>query len=153
MKLRPFTALIITIIVLIGPIELQSQDPETFCVLHNFGVPNSKDPLWPAEPGSMALAPDGSVWTTISQGGASGAGSVIKVDANGTYSKVADLNQYTTGAGPRGGLTYGNNGYMYGTTYGGGKWGVGTIFRISVQGGDPEVIYDFRNGRPTGIQP
>jgi len=55
--------------------------------------------------------------------------------------------------GPQGGLVYGNNSYMYGTTYTGGKWGTGTIFRISIQGGDPEVLYDFRNGRPTGIQP
>jgi len=154
MNLRAFTALIVVIIiVLMVPIKLQSQDPETFCVIHNFGTPNSKDPTWPTQPGPMALAPDGSVWTTISQGGAFGSGSVIKVEVNGTYSKVADFNLYTTGAGPQGGLVYGNNGYMYGTTYGGGKWGGGTIFRVSVQGGDPEVIYDFRNGRPTGIQP
>lgn len=117
-----FTAMIITIIVLMVPIKLQSQDKETFCVLHNFGAPNSKDPMWATQPGPMALAPDGSVWTTISQGGAFGVGSVIKVEVNGTYSKVADVNQYTTGAGPQGGLVYGNNGYMYGTTYSGGKW-------------------------------
>ena len=153
MKVRAFTALIITVIVVMVPIKLQSQDPETFCVLHNFGAPNSKDAVWPTQPGSMALAPDGSVWTTVNQGGAFGYGAVIKVDLNGTYSKVADFNLYTTGAGPQGGLVYGNNSYMYGTTYSGGKWGAGTIFRISIQGGDPEVLYDFRNGRPTGIQP
>jgi len=44
MNLRAFTALIVVaIIVLMVPIKLQSQDPETFCVLHNFGMPNSKD--------------------------------------------------------------------------------------------------------------
>ncbi len=42
---------------------------------------------------------------------------------------------------------------MYGTTYEGGKWGSGTIFRISEQGGKIEVIYDFRNGRDTGLVP
>jgi len=84
MKLRAFTALIITAIVVMVPIKLQSQDTETFCVLHHFGAPNSKDAVWPTQPGTMALAPDGSVWATVNQGGAFGYGAVIKVDLNGT---------------------------------------------------------------------
>jgi len=74
------------------------------------------------------------------------------VTVDGIYAKVADFT-FATGGNAQSGLVYGNNSYMYGTTYSGGKWGTGTIFRISVQGGDPEVIYDFRNGTPTGIKP
>jgi uncharacterized repeat protein (TIGR03803 family) len=71
---------------------------------------------------------------------------------DGKYAKVADFDGLS-GGHPQGGLVNGNNGYLYGTTSEGGRWGAGTIFRISEQGGRLEVIYDFRNGRSTGVQP
>jgi len=154
-KMRAFAAVMVTFILLLGPAELASQEPaDTYCVLHHFGAPSTNDAALNLQPaGVITVADDGSLWTTVSRGGAYGAGSVIKMTQDGQYTKVADFNKGTTGGGPQGGLVNGKNGYMYGTTYLGGKWGVGTIFRISVQGGDPEVIYDFRNGRPTGVQP
>jgi uncharacterized repeat protein (TIGR03803 family) len=153
MRARAFVTLSVTFFLLFGAIEVASQDQDkTFCVLHHFGAPKSKDAVWPGWPGTMTLAEDGSIWTALNRGGAFELGAVIKITPDGNYAKVADLDQFS-GAHPQGGLVSGNNGYLYGTTSEGGRWGAGTIFRISVQGGRPEVIYDFRNGRTTGVQP
>src|SRR6478672_5516289 len=152
-KARSFTALSITVLLLFGSLKVASQDQEkTFCVLHHFGAPKTKDALWPDWPGTLTAADDGSVWTAVNRGGSFDLGAVIKITPDGIYSKVADFDAFS-GAHPQGGLVNGNNGYLYGTTSEGGRWGSGTIFRISVQNGTLEVVYDFRNGRTTGIQP
>jgi uncharacterized repeat protein (TIGR03803 family) len=154
MNARVFAGLsLIFILLLSAPFKVTSQNQEkTFCVLHDFGAPKTKDAVWPLGPAAMARADDGSIWTTINRGGAFDVGAVIKITPDGKYTKVADFDQFS-GIHPEGGLVNGNNGYLYGTTSEGGRWGVGTIFRISVQGGSPEVIYDFRNGRTTGVKP
>ena len=153
MKLRAFVALGMALILLSGPIEVTPQNQEkTFCVLHDFGPPKTKDAIWPSGPAGFVLADDGNIWTAINRGGASDAGAVIKITPAGKYTKVADFDQ-SSGIHPEGGLVNGNNGYLFGTTSEGGRWDAGTIYRISVQSGRLEVIYDFRNGRTTGIKP
>jgi len=154
MNARVFAALsLIFILLLSAPFKVTSQDQEkTFCVLHDFGAPKSKDAVWPLGPAAMALADDGSIWTTINRGGAFDVGAVIKITPDGKYTKVTDFDQLS-GIHPEGGLVNGNNGYLFGTTSEGGRWGAGTIFRIRVQGGSLEVLYDFRNGRTTGVKP
>jgi uncharacterized repeat protein (TIGR03803 family) len=153
---RALTSFTIALILLFEPAQLTSQEPaDTFCVLHHFGDPASaaKDANLSVQPaGVIAVGDDGSLWTTASQGGNSNVGSIIRITTDGQYTRVADLNG-TNGSGPQGGLVNGKNGYMYGTTSSGGRWGPGTIFRISQKGGAVEVIYDFRNGRVTGIVP
>lgn len=152
-KTRAYAVLSITVLLLLGSIEVASQSQEkTFCVLHHFGDPKIKDGVWPDWPGTLTMADDGSVWTAVNRGGALTLGAVIKIAPDGTYTKVADFDALT-GTHPQGGLVNGNNGYLFGTTSEGGRWGFGTIFRISVQGGALEVIYDFRNGRTTLVQP
>lgn len=155
LPLRASLFLIAGLILLFGSPQTPAPEPaETFCVLHQFGAPNAKDADLSLQPaGIIAFADDGSMWTTVSQGGDFSSGAIIKMTPDGQYTKVTSLNKGTTGAGPQGGLVNGKDGNMYGATYSGGKWGVGTIFRVSQQGGDPEVIYDFRNGRYTGLQP
>jgi uncharacterized repeat protein (TIGR03803 family) len=46
----------------------------------------------------------------------------------------------------RGGLTLGKDGYLYGTTYGGGSNKVGTVYRIAPRGGTPSILWHFKNG-------
>jgi uncharacterized repeat protein (TIGR03803 family) len=153
--LRAIAAVVVVLISLFQPIGLASQEPaDTFCVLHNFGDATTTHDanLTSQTAGVFAVADDGSLWTTVGQGGDFNVGAVIRMKPDGQYTRVADF-KGTNGAGPQGGLVNGNNGYMYGTTSSGGKWGPGTIFRISQKGGAAEVIYDFRNGRNTGLVP
>jgi uncharacterized repeat protein (TIGR03803 family) len=52
------------------------------------------------------------------------------------------------GAGPQGGLTQvsvNGSSVFYGTTYSGGKYGVGTVFKITADGNLTDM-WDFRNG-------
>src|ERR1041385_5916630 len=61
-----------------------------------------------------------------------------------------------TTAGPSSGLVDGHDGYLYGTSYGGG-FGVGTIFRIrqgqTTPETTPEILWRFRNGNTIGLVP
>ena len=50
------------------------------------------------------------------------------------------------GAQPQGGLNRGTDGSFYGTTYGGGKYSAGTIFKITPDG-TFTTLFDFHNGR------
>ena len=152
----------------LSPLEpaLQAQDQgPVLCPLYAFGK-NPYDPIWPREIGAIAQGVGG-LYSTTPQGGTKGFGAIFKVTSDGQFKKIWDFDSTETGAAPKSGLVDGRDGYLYGTTYGGGKWGAGTIFRIpcgfaggmslsqriACDGGKPEVIYNFRNGTPTGIAP
>ena len=44
-------------------------------------------------------------------------------------------------------------GHIFGTTYDGGKYSYGTIFKISEDGGQFQTLYSFRGGGVTGAKP
>jgi uncharacterized repeat protein (TIGR03803 family) len=52
----------------------------------------------------------------------------------------------TLGAAPLGGLTIGDDRTLYGTTYYGGKYLTGTVFRLGPNDKEPTVLWDFMNG-------
>ena len=115
---------------------------QTLTVLYNFGS-NAGDPTYPTNPGYMALASDGSMWTTSQQGGQYGRGAIFKMTADGKLTVVHSFN-VTDGNGPQSGLTLGSDGNFYGTAYSGGKVGVGTLFKVS-QSGVFTHLADFNN--------
>jgi len=49
----------------------------------------------------------------------------------------------TDGDVPYGGMVQGLNGLLYGTTYGGGAHGGGTVFDVKTSGGTPNILYSF----------
>lgn len=67
----------------------------------------------------LALAPDGDLYGTGMNGGNSSCGSVFRVTTNGVLHFVAEFN-LTNGCSPAARLTWGGDGYFYGTTSGGG---------------------------------
>jgi uncharacterized repeat protein (TIGR03803 family) len=75
---------------------------------------------------------DGTLYGTMSLGGAYGLGSIFKLTTSGQFSSVVSFDG-TNGALPYGGLTVGNDGNLYGMTSGGGEGG-GTFFRMSPEG-------------------
>jgi uncharacterized repeat protein (TIGR03803 family)/VCBS repeat-containing protein len=84
--------------------------------------------------GSLAIDADGTVYGVTSQGGANSGGTLFKI-VNGSFSvvhafgAVAPGGAFPTGSAPMGGLAWGADGRLYGTTTaGGGADQRGTIF-------------------------
>ncbi len=89
--------------------------------------PNGGYPL-----AGLIQASDGSFYGTTYYGGASGCGTVFKVDAAGTVTTVHSFT-CSDGAFPRGGLIQTSDGSFYGTTtY--GPTGFGTVFKMDAAG-------------------
>jgi uncharacterized repeat protein (TIGR03803 family) len=73
----------------------------------------------------------GVLYGTASQGGSSGSGTVFQLNPDGTgFTVLLNLDSFTTGADPSGGLMRGMDGNLYGTTYLGGDANAGTVFRL-----------------------
>lgn len=105
-------------------------------------------PLWPEEGNSMVEGPDGSLYSTTPAGGEYAHGTVFRVTKEGKTEVIHSFNPFvaTDGSSPRGGLTKGPGGALYGTTYGGGEKKVGTIFRVSPDGKGVQTVASFKNG-------
>ena len=85
----------------------------------------------------------------------SGAGTVFKVNTDGTGFKVLYHFSYATNGGgqPTGGLIEGTDHYIYGTTAAGGSNNYGTIFRIAKDGSDYSVLHHFGPALAAGRTP
>jgi uncharacterized repeat protein (TIGR03803 family) len=111
----------------------------TLTVLHNFtGGADGAAPYYPPVQG-----PDGNFYGTTSLGGnpkacdisppAPGAGTVYKVTPSGTFTTIHQFDSFD-GCSPRGPLTLGTDGNLYGTTYSGGSLGAGEVFKVNTAG-------------------
>lgn len=104
---------------------------------------------------ALTLVGDG-LYGTAQGGGAGGAGTVFKINPDGTgFSNLFsfpltsyDTNDgiifanYTNGWEPQSGLVASGN-TLFGTTYGGGTWNDGTIFKINTDGTGFTNLYSF----------
>ena len=88
---------------------------------------------------------NGNLFGTTQFNGAYGGGTVYEVSATGTetvvYSFCAQPN-CADGSGPRAGLVLDANGNLYGTTFGGGANGKGTVFKVTPNGTET-VLHSF----------
>jgi len=77
-------------------------------------------------------------------------GTVFQLTPTGTFSTIVyfALGNLTDGSAPQGTLAAGNDGNIYGTTYGGGSHGFGTFFRTT-PGGTLTTLASF-GGQTTG---
>lgn len=102
-------------------------------------------------PSNQLTAIGSTLYGTCRDGGAGGAGTIFKVNADGTgYSTVFSFSGGTN-SGPSAGLTLIGSA-LYGTTFCGGQHGLGNIFRINPDGTGYTDLYDFANGAD-GEQP
>jgi uncharacterized repeat protein (TIGR03803 family) len=109
-------------------------------VLHSFtGAPDGDNPF-----AGLVRDSAGNLYGTTATGGASGAGSVFKVEPNG---KETVLYSFTglDGALPFGGLVRDSAGNLYGTTQTGGANFFGTVFELDNTGKET-VLYSFTGG-------
>ncbi len=106
---------------------------------------------------SLIQDPAGNLYGTTSQGGNTdcggvGCGTVFRVD---TRNRETVLHVFTggtsDGATPYGHLVMDESGNLYGTTWSGGAFGLGTVFKINPSGGET-LLYSF-TGSPDGANP
>jgi uncharacterized repeat protein (TIGR03803 family) len=96
-------------------------------VLHTFtGAPDGASP-------SAGLISDatGNLYGTTGLGGLYGWGTVFKLDPAGNETVLHSFTSGEDGAVPWGGLIRDAQGGLYGTTYYGGAYGAGTVFKIT----------------------
>ncbi|MGA8429907.1 MAG: choice-of-anchor tandem repeat GloVer-containing protein [Candidatus Sulfotelmatobacter sp.] len=115
---------------------------QTFTKLLDFNGSNGADPYY----GSLVQGTDGNSYGVTFQGGVSancqalgvnqGCGTIFKMTPGGTLTTIYDFCQQsgcTDGYIPTG-ITLSSNGNFYGTTYAGGTYGQGTVFRVTPRG-------------------
>ena len=101
----------------------------------------------------MLLAADGNLYLTTYSGGASGAGSLIRIDANDVVTTVASFaGPPSQGSGPYAGVILASDGNFYGTTYLGGASQAGTVYRVTPTG-TYTLLHSFSNAQQGGFFP
>ena len=100
---------------------------------------------------------DGALYGTTYRGGAHNEGVVYKVNKDGTgFLKLHDFNStdVANGSNPAATLVEASDGALYGTTYSGGTYSAGTVFKISKDGTGFQKLHDFKENDPTnGFKP
>jgi uncharacterized repeat protein (TIGR03803 family) len=114
----------------------------SYSVMHvfsgNSGTGDGSNPT-----AGLTLASNGDFYGTTEFGGASGFGTVFRMELGGTVTIMHSFAQYDPdGAQPMGALIEGRDGNLYGTCYSGGANGWGTVFRIS-KAAVFTKLYDF----------
>jgi len=147
-----------------GTVFKENTDGSGFSTLHSFtgSTTNSSGTLTNfdgANPyGSLVLS-NNTLCGTANRGGAWGNGTVFAVNTDGT--RFTNLYQFTAtstnspdayansdGALPSGLLA--SDDTLYGTTYQGGSWGYGTVFRVGTDGTRFASLYSFTGGPDGG---
>jgi len=97
-------------------------------VLHTFTAP--PDGHWPTS--DLVLDAQGNLYGTTAYGGAYDyTGTVFMVTPSGTEKVLYSFSGGADGGGPWGGLVRDAQGNLYGTTYSGGTYGYGTVFKLT----------------------
>ncbi|HEV2424133.1 MAG TPA: choice-of-anchor tandem repeat GloVer-containing protein [Terriglobia bacterium] len=139
-------------LLLIGVGAATAAGAQTFKTLASFDGTNGQQPLAPLVQGT-----NGNLYGTTNLGGAAQLGTIFRITPGGTlttlYSFCSQFN-CADGTNPYGGLALGTDGNLYGTTFDGGTFQEGTIFRISPSG-SLTTLYSFCNvdGCPDGALP
>ena len=135
-------ALTVAVVLLLGLVTIQSAQAQTFNDLYNFmGSPDGEYPL-----AGLVRDAAGNLYGTTVSGGAYGGGTVFKWDTSGTetllYSFCPGGYPCTDGQGPESGVIRDSAGNLYGTTYYGGAYTRGTVFKVDTSGTET-VLYSF----------
>lgn len=88
---------------------------------------------------------DGNLYGTAYSGGKNNYGTIFKVTTGGTLTVLRHLSSATDGANPHSTLIQAKDGSFYGTCYGGGQFGNGTIFKVTASG-NYSVVKNFNAG-------
>jgi uncharacterized repeat protein (TIGR03803 family) len=105
----------------------------------------------------LGQGPDGELYDTDWSNGEYNSGSVYTMSLSGDYALLYSFcaeggDCLVTGSNPDGGVTLGSDGDFYGTTWGGGAHGYGTIFKIT-PAGKLTTLYSFAGAYSDGNSP
>src|SRR5207237_7588124 len=85
--------------------------------------------------GTLAVGTNGVLYGTTDQGGINAAGTVFRINRDGTgYRVLLHCAATNVGTNPRGQLIVGDDGALYGTTQFGDRSTTGTIYKIPHEG-------------------
>ena len=112
-----------------------------FTSLASFGTPSFNNPPGLNPLAELTTAPDGMLYGTTEYGGANSVGAIFKLGPLPASPSAYGLTPVTiasfggtNGSDPRSPLTVGPDGNLYGTTYSGGAYGLGTVFSVTTNG-------------------
>ena len=109
-------------------------------ILHSFS--GNKDGATPT-PG-LVIDAHGNLYGTTSGGGRTGNGVVFEISPDGTMRILYNFTGGIDGKWPQAGLVADPKGNLYGTTYYGGAFGAGVVFRVTPRGQE-SVWHHFKN--------
>jgi uncharacterized repeat protein (TIGR03803 family) len=110
-------------------------------VLHSFG--KGSDGMVPNA--GVVRDASGNLYGTTEYGGAWGYGTVFRLSATGKEKVLYSFKGGTDAAGPYAGVIRDLTGDLYGTTYYGGVFGAGTVYKLS-RTGKETVLHSFGEG-------
>ncbi len=96
--------------------------------LYSFGL-ISNDGKYPEA--SVVLDSEGNLYGTTTKGGTYGDGTVFEINTVGNETVLHSFGATKDGKTPYGALVFDTHGNLYGTTYGGGVKGHGTVFKLT----------------------
>jgi uncharacterized repeat protein (TIGR03803 family) len=97
----------------------------------------------------VALDSAGNLYGTTNTGGTNNLGVVYKVTAAGQETILHSFTGGKDGSGPQAGVAIDAQGNVYGTTYNGGAYNAGVVYRITASGQE-SVLYAFTGGADGG---
>jgi uncharacterized repeat protein (TIGR03803 family) len=124
-----------------GAVFKLNKDGSGFTVQHHFGggIGDGANPTCQLIEGS-----DGVLYGTTTGGGVNGGGTVFKLNKDGTgCGLLHSFGAGNDGQDPERGLIEGPTGALYGTTFGGGTAGGGTLFSLNKDGTGYVVLHNF----------
>ena len=138
----------------IGAVELQTMvtcSSPMYQKLKSFGFGSPSPGAFPVA--GLIQGLDGALYGTAQSGGSFGAGTVFKLNPDGTgFTVLKNFDSLTTGDRPTGTLIQGADGALYGTAAQGGSSGFGTVFKLNPDGTGFIVLKHF-DSSTTGEAP
>jgi len=125
--------------------KLEPSGKET--VLHSFTGGLDGD-----GPDAGVITNGDSLYGTVSSGGFGYRGTVFSLDKTGTGIALYQFRSPTDGEYPEAALIQDAAGRLYSTTYGGGAYNLGTVFRLD-RNGSVTVLHSFSGGARDGAKP
>jgi uncharacterized repeat protein (TIGR03803 family) len=147
-RLRSSNCALAMVVVLYIIFAALSAHAQVLTVLYSFQ--GGTDGEFPAARLSRDAA--GNLYGTTSDGGASGSGTVFRLDTNGVESVLYSFTGSPDGSAPLAGLGLDAMGNLYGTTANGGASHTGTVFKLDITGKET-VLHSFAGAPTDGSKP